>query len=80
MWMVSMDGYHGYITLALYDGSYVDYLASSPNSKGYDGFMNLIERGPYDLRIWGLRGMGGFLTDIAILMGGPKASSQIEVQ
>lgn len=73
-----MDGYEAYINIALYDSKHVDFLSSTPSSRGYAGFMHLIERGPYDLRRWEPDGLGSFLTDVAILMGGPKATLELK--
>ena len=69
-WMISMDGYEGYITIATYDKPYVDFLYDDLLSEK-TSFMVMHEYGPFDLRICKtteVHGLESFLKAVAVLM------------
>ena len=68
--MVSQDSYYGYINIATYDRQYVEFLSGREPSPGDDAFMEMIEYGPFDLRVWSGKGLEMFLTHVGALMLG----------
>ena len=69
-WMLSMDAYEGYITVATYDKPYVDFLYDDLLSEK-TSFMVMHEYGPFDLRICKItevHGLESFLKAVAVLM------------
>lgn len=50
--MMSQDGFLAYINTATYGQEYLDFLSGSLPSASDDGFMTMVEYGPFDLRVW----------------------------
>lgn len=69
-WMVSLDGYYAYINIATYNRKYVEFLSDSHHSNVDDAFMEMVEYGTFDLRVWSGDGLEMFLTHIGALMLG----------
>ena len=69
--MVSLDGYWAHINVAIYDRQYLDFLSGDPPSTANHAFMEMLEHGPFDLRIWpGQNGLEIFLKYVGALMLG----------
>lgn len=68
--MVSLDGYYAYINIATYNRKYVEFLSDSHHSNVDDAFMEMVEYGTFDLRVWSGDGLEMFLTHIGALMLG----------
>lgn len=69
-WMLSLDGYFAYINIATYDRKYVEFLSGSQPSAVDDTFMEMVEYGSFDLRVWSGVGLEMFLTHVGALMLG----------
>ncbi|KAL9127655.1 MAG: hypothetical protein Q9175_007689 [Cornicularia normoerica] len=73
-WMVSLDGHYAYINIATYDRQYVKFLSGSQPSAADDAFMDMVEYGRFDLRVWRDSGedvgLGSFLKHVGALMLG----------
>ena len=68
--MVSLDGYWAHINIATYDQQYLAFLSGSQPSTADDAFMEMVEYGPFDLRVWSGDGLGIFLKYVGALMLG----------
>lgn len=68
--MVSLDGYHAFITIATYDQEYLDFLSGSQHSASDDAFMEMDEYGQFDLRKWSGNNLEMFLQHVGALMLG----------
>lgn len=68
--MISLDGYRAYINIATYDRPYLDFLSGTEPSTGNDAFLDMVEYGPFDLRVWSSNGLGFFLELVGALMLG----------
>ena len=67
--MVSLDGHWAHINIAIYDRQYLDFLGGTPSRHhGKDGFMEMFEYGPFDLRRWSDPGLGMFLEYVGALI------------
>lgn len=69
--MISLDGYYAYINFAIYDRQYVEFLSGHEPSAADDAFMEMVQYGPYDLRVWSGNGLEQFLQHVGALMLGP---------
>lgn len=68
--MVSLDGYWAHINIATYDRQYLDFLSGSQPTTDSDAFMEMLEYGPLDLRVWSGKGLESFFTYVGPLMLG----------
>ena len=66
--MVSLDGCWAHVNIATYDRRYLGFL--SGDQPHTDAFMEMIEYGPFDLRLWAPNGLGLFLECVGALMLG----------
>ena len=72
--MVSLDGYWAYINTATYDRQYLAFLSGNQPSTANDAFMEMVEYGPFDLRMWSSDGLEMFLKYVGALMLGKDGS------
>ena len=68
--MVSLDGYYAYINIATYDRQYVEFLSGCQPLADDDAFMEMVEYGSFDLRVWSGDDFEMFLTHVGALMLG----------
>ena len=68
--MVSLDGYRAHINIATYDRRYLDFLSGIQPTTESDAFMDMVEYGPLDLRVWSGEGLELFFTYVGALMLG----------
>lgn len=69
--MMSQDGFLAFINIATYGQEYLNFLSGGEPSDCDDGFMTMIEYGPFDLRLWkgpAGDGLGMFLQYAGALM------------
>lgn len=67
--MVSLDGYWAHINIATYDRDYVEFLSGLQPSAAGGTFMEMVEYGPFDLRVWSGKGLENGLETFLIYVG-----------
>ncbi len=63
-----------HINIATYDQQYLAFLSGSQPSTADDAFMEMVEYGPFDLRVWSGDGLEMFLKYVGALMLGKDGS------